>query len=101
MLSLGWDLIWDVRDYAEHDAEETMIEKFGYNRDTLHNDVSYLFYDDRHTFVAELTGELYIYHALLKKDKKIIIQIFEEYFGKDFEWKGSDAKAILIYLHKN
>jgi hypothetical protein len=45
-----------------------------------------------------MTGDVFMQHDILKKDKDIILETFKKYFGKSFLWNGSNRKALLVKL---
>ena len=45
---------------------------------------------------AQINGELYLQHNILRKDKKIVENIFINEFSNKFKWNGKNNKAFSI-----
>lgn len=91
-LYIGWKNVRDFIDYAWDDAKEYVKKK-------CNEECSVIFYTNYRLFWAEyMTGEVFMQHDILKKDKDIVVETFKKYFGKSFSWTGSNRKALLVKL---
>lgn len=105
LFKIGFYMVGNWSDYAWADAEEK-VKKISYIKEKLDpknpmsifDDVSYLFFTDHRRFWALRDGKLFISHNIIRSDKKKVVELFQKYFGKNFEWNGRKEKNILIHL---
>jgi hypothetical protein len=105
LFKIGFYMVGNWSDYAWEDAEKK-VKKISYVKEKLDpknpmsifKDVSYLFFTDHRRFWALRDGQLFISHNITISDKKLVVGLFEKYFGKKFVWNGRKEKNILISL---
>jgi len=105
LFKIGFHMVGNWSDYAWSDAE-TKVKKIGYVKDRLNpkdpmsifEDVSFLFFTDYRRFWSLRDGQLFISHNIIRSDKKLVVELFQKYFGSRFVWDGRKEKNILIKL---
>lgn len=105
LFKIGFHNVGDWIDYAWDDAEEK-VKKIGYVQEkldpkndlSLFDNISFMFFTDHRRFWSLRNGQLFISHNIIRSDKKLVMELFQKYFGKKFKWDGNKNKNILLKL---
>ena len=58
--------------------------------------ISIIFFREHDLFVYQVNGEICLQHNILKNDKKIVNELFNDKFKKKYKWNGKKTSAICI-----
>jgi hypothetical protein len=101
LIHIGWNNVYNFSNYAWDDALEFLQKKLKLpNNNSIFDNVSFMFYTDKHLFVATINGELPMQNNILNKDKKVINDAFKKYFGKSYKESKNAKQVITVKLNK-